>query len=154
MASLFILGSEENINHFAGARRCEVPSQIARGQVADHRTPAILARTASPPVSPGVVDLVGCGCADCASIGVRRVHGTAHEGPPHRLRCLRLRSCQLSTTRRAAAGASRIQTQVREPDLGCITLVTTRGEGVEDPLRVIGDLWRGGDLLSAEADRR
>ena len=40
-----------------------------------------------------------------------------------------------------------------QPHLSCITLVTTRGEVVEDSLGVVWDLWRGGDLLSAEADR-
>lgn len=39
-------------------------------------------------------------------------------------------------------------------DLSCITLVTTRGEGVEEALGVVWDVRRGGDLLSAEADRR
>lgn len=38
--------------------------------------------------------------------------------------------------------------------LSCITLVTTRGEGVEEALGVVWDVRRGGDLLSAEADRR
>jgi hypothetical protein len=38
------------------------------------------------------------------------------------------------------------------PDLSCIGLVTTPSEVVEEGLGVVGDAWRGGELVVAEAD--
>jgi hypothetical protein len=39
-----------------------------------------------------------------------------------------------------------------ELDLSCIGLVTAVGEVVEDGFGFVGDAWRRGDLLTAQAD--
>ena len=59
-----------------------------------------------------------------------------------------------ATTYLGALGQHAAHRPSTRSDLSCIGLVTTLGEVVEDGLGGVGDAWRGGDLLAAEADGR